>query len=253
VSFRDHFSPVAGAYARFRPRYPDTLFEMLAEQAPRRLRAWDCATGTGQAALGLAVHFERIVASDASAAQVAAATPHPRVVYTVARAEASGFADGSFDLLTVAQAVHWFDQASFYAEARRVLVPDGVLAVWCYGKAQVDREVDALLHRFHRETVGPFWPPERSLVDDEYRSLIFPFEEIHVPRLAIEQDLTLEGLGGYLRTWSSTQRFVAARGFDPVAPLLENLGRHWGPAATLRSVRWPVTVRAGRRGTSSRA
>ncbi|HEY6066574.1 MAG TPA: class I SAM-dependent methyltransferase, partial [Thermoanaerobaculia bacterium] len=178
-SFPDHFSGVAGAYAEHRPRYPDRLFEWVAGLAPRRELAWDCATGNGQAALGLADHFERVIATDASPAQIAAAVPHPRVEYRVAPAESSGLAAESADVVTVGQALHWFDRPAFYAEVRRVLRPGGVLAAWTYGHCLLgDPSADAAMRRFYSETVGPCWPPERALVDEGYRSIELPFEEI---------------------------------------------------------------------------
>ena len=130
MTFKDHFSRLAAQYAEFRPSYPGALFDLLARIAPSRGRAWDCACGSGQATLDLAERFESVVGTDASAQQVAAAKPHPRVTYAVCRAEASGLETASFDLVTVAQSLHWFDRPGFYAEARRVLKPEGVIGVW---------------------------------------------------------------------------------------------------------------------------
>src|SRR5687768_2397733 len=218
--FPDHFSGVAGAYAEFRPRYPETLFDWLADLAPSRQLAWDCATGSGQAALALASRFARVVATDASADQTAAAARHPRVEYRVARAEASGLDAGSVDALTVAQALHWFDRPAFYAEAARVLSRDGVLAAWTYGHPQLDDPgVDAVFRRFYSGTVGPYWPPERALVDEGYRTIEFPFPEVVPPAFEIETRWPLAALLGYAGTWSATTRFREARGFDPVPRL----------------------------------
>lgn len=245
MSFRDHFSGAPAEYAAFRPRYPDALFRALARLAPGRELAWDCATGSGQAALGLAPYFRRVVATDASAAQLRAAEPHERVEYRLAVAEHGGLEDASVHLLTVAQALHWFDLEAFYREARRVLAPGGVLAAWCYGLLRVHPEVDPLLERFYTEEVGPYWPPERALVDAGYAGLPFPFRELEVPRVSLEQEMTLWALAGYLRTWSAVQRYRAARGSDPVAPLLEALASWWGEPEQARRVEWPLHVRAG--------
>lgn len=254
AQFRDHFSQAASEYAAFRPRYPAALFEALAARAPGRRLAWDCATGSGQAALGLADHFDRVVATDASTAQIGAALPHPRVEYRVAPAERSGLAAGSVDLVTVAQALHWLDRAPFYAEARRVLAPDGLIAVWCYSLMEIDPAVDVLVRAFYRDTIGPWWPPERVLVDTGYRDVEFPFEEIELPPLRLEATLALPALAGYLGTWSAVLRCREATGRDPVVALESALRPLWGDPERPRPVRWPLAVRAGRpRGREGRA
>jgi SAM-dependent methyltransferase len=245
TAFRDLFSRATAEYAAYRPRYPARLFAELAARAPRRELAWDCATGNGQAALGLAEHFRLVIATDGSAAQIAAAVPRDGVTYRVALAETSGLPSSAVDLVTVAQAVHWLDRDAFYREARRVLVPGGVIAVWCYALLEIDHRVDALVRSFYEKTVGPYWLQDRRLVDDGYRTLDFPFDEFELPPLAIEQDLTLDQLGGYLRTWSATQRFVQERGEDPVAPLIDEIAASWGDPAARRRARWPLWVRAG--------
>jgi SAM-dependent methyltransferase len=195
------------------------------------------------------VHFARVVATDASTAQIASAVRHRRVSYRVALAHASGLPSGAVDLVTVAQAVHWFDRDAFFREASRVLVPGGLIAVWCYSLLEIDDHVDRLLRHFYRKTVGPYWAPERRLVDDGYRTIDFPFEEFALPPLAIEQRLTLDQLGGYLRTWSATQNYAAERGEDPVAPLLAEIESLWGEPSVARLARFPLSVRAGRRDT----
>lgn len=246
VAFKDHFSEGSDRYAAFRPRYPEALFDFVAGESPRRNLAWDCATGTGQSALGLAERFRRVVATDASGEQVAHAEPHPRVEYRVAPAEASGLEAGSADVVTVAQALHWFDLDAFYAEVRRVLGSGGLLAVWSYGLTRIDPAIDAIVTRFYGETVGPFWPPERRLVEDGYRSIPFPFSEVRCPDLAIERWMTLGELAGYLRTWSAVRRYVERHGHDPVVPLVDELGEPWGEVGARRLVSWPIRMRAGR-------
>jgi SAM-dependent methyltransferase len=247
--FPDHFSGVAGAYAEFRPRYPDALFDWLAEVAPRRDLAWDCATGNGQAAVALARLFDRVLATDASAEQVEVATPHPRVEYRVAPAEESGLTADSVDAITVAQALHWFDRPVFYEEASRVLRRDGVLAVWTYGHPRLDDPAaDAVFQEFYSATVGPYWPPERALVDVGYRTIEFPFPEVDPPDLEMETLWPLAALLGYVATWSATTRFRRSRGFDPLPALGEALARVWGEPAESRRIRWPLAIRAGRRG-----
>lgn len=248
--FHDHFSGHARAYARFRPVYPPHLFAWLASVAPGHERAWDCATGNGQAARGLAPHFREVVATDASAEQLRNAVPHPGVVFGVASAEASGLEAASVDLVTVAQALHWFDLPRFFAEAARVLRPGGVLAAWCYVQVTVSAEVDAVVDRLYRETVGPFWPPERALVEDGYRSLALPppFTEVAAPEFEMEMRWTPAELLGYLGTWSAAQRHRRATGRDAVAEVAAELATAWGPAEEARTVRWPLGLRVARRG-----
>ncbi len=247
--FSDHFSGVAGAYAEFRPRYPEALFDWLADFAPSREVAWDCATGSGQAAVALASHFECVVATDASAEQIAAATPHPQVEYRVARAETSGLAADSVDTVTVAQALHWFDRPAFYGEAGRVLRRDGVLAAWTYGHPRLEEPgADAVFRRYYSETVGPYWPPERALVDAGYQTIDFPFAEIEPPAFEMETRWPLAELLGYVGTWSATTRFRGERGFDPVPRLASDLASTWGDPEEPRRIRWPLAFRVGRRG-----
>jgi SAM-dependent methyltransferase len=245
-SFPDHFSGVAGAYAEHRPRYPDRLFAWLAGLARGRELAWDCATGSGQAAVALANHFDRVIATDASGAQIVAAVAHPRVEYRICPAESSGLASDSADLVTVGQALHWFDRPAFYAEARRVLRPDGVLAAWTYGLSSLgDAGADAALHRFYSETVGPYWPPERALVDAGYRTIEFPFDEIEPPEIAMEAEWPLAAFLGYVGTWSAVTRFRVARGVDPVAEISRELRPFWGDPVAPRRIRWPLAIRVG--------
>jgi SAM-dependent methyltransferase len=244
--FKDHFSASASDYATFRPKYPAELFEFVASLPERRGCVWDCATGNGQAALPLAERFDRVIATDASAEQIAHATPHPRVSYGVARADESGLDHASVDLVTVAQALHWLPLDQFFAEVRRVAVPHGVLAVWCYTRPTLDDALDAIVLRYYAETCGAYWPADRKLVDEGYRSLTIPIDEVAAPSLHIENHLSLGEFGGYVRTWSATNRLAKAIGRDPVVDLENELRAVWGPDSERRLVRWPILVRAGR-------
>ena len=247
AEFSDHFSSVAEAYAAARPTYPPALFDHLAALAPSRAHAWDCAAGNGQATLALAARFARVTATDASAAQLAQAPRHPGITYRTGLAQESGLPDGSVDLITVAQALHWIDLPKFYQEVGRVLVADGILAVWCYGLQRLDDEaVDVPLIHFYSSVVGPYWAPERKLVETGYRTVPFPFEELEAPAFEMAHEWLLSELLAYLRTWSATCAFVKARGFDPVTGLADELGAAWGPADRRRRVRWPLSLRIGR-------
>ena len=205
--------------------------------------ALDCATGNGQAAVALAEHFRKVIALDASAAQIASAQPNDRVEYRVAPAESTGLSAHSVAAITVAQALHWFELEAFYAEARRVLEPRGVLAAWAYNYLRLSPEVDPLVRRFHDEIVGPFWPPERKRVGRGYRELAFPFEEIPTPAFQIEVPWSLAHLLGYLRTGSATRRFLAANEQDPVGLLELRLEQAWGNPLEEKLAIWPLTVR----------
>lgn len=244
--FHDHFSGVSANYAAFRPSYPEALFVWLASVAPSGRHAWDCATGSGQAALGLARHFGRVTATDASHEQIAAAAPHPRIEYRTAAAENSGMESGSVDLVTVAQALHWFDIGRFFREAERVLVPGGVLAVWAYGPVTVEgAETGATVEEFYHSEMGPYWPEERSMVDAGYAGIELPMTELKHPAFSMSVSWKREELLGYIRTWSAVSRFIAKNGCDPVAGLEKRLFPYWNDNSC-RTVAWPLTLKAAR-------
>src|ERR1044071_3933384 len=246
MSFKDHFSKQATGYAKFRPRYPQKLFDYLGSIAPSRQIAWDCGTGNGQAAVGLASVFDRVIATDASEKQIANAQAHERVEYRVAPAENSGIGSETIDLIMVAQALHWFDLDLFYAEARRVLKPDGIVAASAYNLLHIEKAIDEIVNRYYHDVVGPFWPPERRLVE-QFADLPFPFPEIAPPTFEMSASWDLDQLVGYIRTWSSTQRSIAARGIDPLEQITDDLCRLWGKAAQKRTITWPLIIRIGRK------
>jgi SAM-dependent methyltransferase len=245
MSFKDHFSGHAAAYATSRPGYPRDLVATIARLPTEHHLALDCGTGNGQAALGLARYFDRVVATDPSAAQLAHATPHPSVEYRVAPAEASGLPDGSVDLVTAAQAFHWFDFDRFFAEVERVLSPGGAVAVWTYNLARVDPAVDAQMDRLAHDVAGPYWPPERRWVNEEYRTVPFPFDEVVIPPFVHEEEWDLEHFVSYLRTWSATARYIQEKGADPIAEVWDDLVAGWGEPERVRTVAWPIYLRAG--------
>lgn len=247
ASFPDHFSTVAQSYADFRPRYPAALFDYLASQVPRTATVWDCAAGSGQATVDLARRFERVIGTDASAEQVASAPQIPGVEWRVALADQSGLPDASVGLVTVAQAVHWFPLDRFYAEVRRVLVPGGLLALWAYGIQQIEGDaLHRLVHDYYSVTVGPYWPPERRLVEEGYRTIPFPFEELPVPPFRMEARWDLDQLIGYLGTWSATSRYRREQGRNPLEPLRSALAAEWGDPSSSRAIEWPIALRVGR-------
>lgn len=244
--FADHFSDLAPAYARSRPRYPEQLFAYLSSACSRHELAWDCAAGTGQATIALARHFRRVIATDASQAMLSHAPAHPNVEYQVASAEASGVEAGTADLVTVAQALHWLNVEEFYREADRVLAPGGVLAVWAYGPPTTDAAtVSRLLQHFYGNVLGPYWAPERRHVDSGYQTLPFPYREVEPPTFTMEEQWTLADLLGYLGTWSATQSFRRARQRDPLEDFARHLMPEWGDPALVRPIRWPLSLRLG--------
>lgn len=247
VPFKDHFSSVAAAYAAFRPSYPPELFAFLAGLCPANTVVWDCATGTGQAARGLAEHFAQVVATDASASQIAAAPVHERIRYRVATAEASGLPAASVALVTVAQAAHWFDLPAFYAEVERVLQPGGVVALWGYERIVVPECIADSFAAFYQHDLSGFWPPERRWVENGYRDLPFPFSPLPAPDVVLRAAWTLPQLLGYLGTWSAVKRYRELRGEDPL-PLLERAWTPcWGDPEIARPFEWPVFWKLGRR------
>jgi ubiquinone/menaquinone biosynthesis C-methylase UbiE len=245
--FHDHFSSIAECYAHFRPRYHPALFDFLATLVPRNAPVWDCACGSGQASLDLATRFNRVVATDASREQIASATAHPNVEYRVAPAEQSGLPGKSVSLITVAAALHWFDLERFYAEVRRVVRPHGVLAAWACPFLEVEGDTaNQLVQEFRRETVGPYWPPERKLAEAGYRTISFPFVEITPPKFCMEARWTLAQFLGYLGTWSATKRFMEATGSNPLEKLSVELSEVWSDGSSTRLVTWPLALRVGR-------
>jgi SAM-dependent methyltransferase len=242
----DHFSTVARQYAQSRPSYPPELFDWLAAQCTGHDLAWDVGAGSGQAAMALAAHFARVLATDLSAKQLEQAPAHPAIEYRVAAAQHSDLPEASADLVTVAQALHWFDVQAFHREVRRVLKRGGLLAEWTYGIVHVEGEsVDALVGRYYHHEAGPHWPAERRHVENAYADLPFPFPRIETPSFAMVRHWDLAALLGYVRSWSATARLQAVSRTDPVDALGERLRAHWGPPEATREIRWPLALRVG--------
>jgi ubiquinone/menaquinone biosynthesis C-methylase UbiE len=247
MNFKDHFSTHAADYAEARPHYPPELFDWLSKQCPRRRLAWDAGCGNGQASVALAEHFSEVYATDPSQAQIANAIPHERVRYEVENAEDCQLGDHTANLVTVAQAYHWFDHERFCAEARRVLAPDGVVALWSYAESSVSTQVDPIVDELHHGTLGKDWPPERQHVLDRYRTLPFPFRPISSPPFEMHADWNLHQYLAYLSSWSASQRYRKRTGQDPVQAITEAMRAAWGDAQAVRRVQWPLLLLVGRR------
>ncbi len=244
----DPFSPLAQGYVLFRPRYPRSLYDYLLAFVPNRKLAWDVGCGSGQATLDLAERFERVIGTDISEAQIAEAPKHANIEFRTAPADQSGLADGSVDLITCAQSLHWFSLGAFYSEAHRVLAPGGVIAAWAYSNVEVEgEEIDAIIQRFRSQTLGPYWMPEHRHVDTQYTELEFPFDEVPVPPYTLSAGWTLAQLLGYIHSWSATGRYVAMFGKSPTELLMDELLPLWGHPQTVREVSWALTLRIGRK------
>jgi len=240
------FSSVAGSYAVSRPVYPGELFEWLASLVEHHDVAWDTATGNGQAALGLARHFRRVIATDLSEQQIVHAKAHPRVEYRVASAESSGLPGGSVDLIASAAAVHWFDLDAFYAEARRVARPGGVLAAWTYHVAHVEPPFDAVLGPFYENVVAPYFAPGARLVDDRYEAIQLPGSPLEAPAFSVSVRWTAPEIVRFVRTWSGVQAYRDEKGKDPVISIIPSIEKLCGSPDVVYELRWPLYLRASR-------
>jgi len=246
MSFRDYFSQQAKGYAQHRPRYPEAMFDYLASLAPSKQLAWDCGTGNGQAALALADRFEKVIATDASAAQIESAFPHERIEYRVEPSEKTSLPSDSIDLITVGTAVHWFDFDPFYAEVRRVGKAKAILAVWTYSFPIIAPEIDHWLEHFYWETLAGFWPGRIHYLEERYETLPFPFEEIQPPEFEMKATWELDNMAGFLASWSAVRNLVEAQGKSAFNGPIKELERIWMKGTVKREIRWPLHFRIGK-------
>jgi len=245
MSFKDHFSTNSDNYSLYRPSYPKALFENISSLCQHHRTVWDVGTGSGQAAIQWAKHFDSVIATDASAAQIANATPHDKIRYEVWPAEKTEIPDSSIDLITIAQALHWFDFDKFYAEAKRVLTPGGIIAAWTYARPECETAaINTILDDFYFNIVGPYWPKERNWVDDHYKSIPFPFESVETPNYTLEFNWSLDQLIGYLDTWSASKAYIKKHGENPTDRLRESLSSYYSNQDAIK-IYWPIHVIAG--------
>lgn len=247
MRFADHFSGHAGDYARYRPRYPKSLFNYLNSLVSGHQLAWDCATGNGQVALDLTAYFDCVIASDASYPQVSKAAIHPKIHYSVANAEWPPFAPSSIDLITIGQALHWFATDHFMSQAKQILRPGGVIAAWSYGLAKISPSIDAIIEKLYEEILGPYWPEERRLVEQGYAGIPFPFATIEAPEFAMTAEWNLAQWVGYLETWSALQRYMKARNSNPIDLIFADLIAAWGDKQATRTIIWPLSFKLGKK------
>ena len=243
---KDNFSSHASTYAQFRPVYPVELYDFILSLVQNRQLAWDCGCGNGQVAGVLADYFEQVEATDISQKQLEHAVKKPNINYQLAPAERTPIPDKSLDLVTVAQAIHWFDFDQFYKEVYRVCKPGSLIAVWCYSLLTVNKEVDAIIQHLYENTLGDrYWDAERRYVDERYQTIPFPFDEITAPKFAIRVSWTLDHLIGYLTSWSAVQHYIGDRNTNPIEKISTELRSAWGGQKE-REVLFPLFTRIGK-------
>ncbi|BAP54736.1 SAM (and some other nucleotide) binding motif [Thioploca ingrica] len=246
MNWKDNFSQQAAAYAQYRPQYPPALYQFLQRIIKRHQLAWDCGTGNGQVATQLAIFFDKVIATDASASQLAVAQSVPHLEYRLARAEDSGLSSHSVDLITVAQAIHWFDIEAFYREIYRVAHDEAIVAIWGYGLLTVSPAVDEIIRELYTNTLGHYWDPARKHLDAAYQNIPFPFQVIPTPRFKMQLLWSLPELIGYLNTWSSVQKFIMVNNSNPITQIEPFLQRVWDKHSILKPIVWDIYLQVGK-------
>lgn len=241
--FKDYFSYNSAAYSRHRPGYPDSLFVYLSSICPSHKMAWDCATGSGQSAQQLSQYFDTVIATDASESQVSCAQKKDNVHYFVATAENSAIGNNRLDLITIAQALHWFDLPAFSIEIERTLKQGGILAAWSYNLLTVQADIDEQVNHLYSTILNQYWPAERAIVEEGYQSVSFSFEELLIPGFKMTIEWTFEQLISYLSTWSAVNAYITSNNQNPVDLIYPELLQNWGNIDKERTVAWPLTVR----------
>jgi ubiquinone/menaquinone biosynthesis C-methylase UbiE len=243
TDFKDYFSEASDRYEQYRPTYPQALFDYLFTLTQNNDRAWDCATGNGQSALSLSEHYTEVLATDASRSQIDSAIKKTNIKYFVESAEKTLIDSNSIDLVTVAQALHWFDHEKFSSEVMRVLKTQGVLAVWTYGLLKINPALDSMINQLCNDILALYWPPERKMVDNAYRDIHFPLKQNSPHLIQMSTHWTLGQLVGYLHTWSAVKRYYKETGAHPVDALVDDLSTLWGDPDKTLLIQWPLTVK----------
>lgn len=245
-SFKDHFSTQSSDYSKYRPEYPQELYDFILSEVKERKIALDCGTGNGQAAVILSQYFEKVYATDPSAEQIKNATQKSNIEYRIASAENSTLYEKSVDLITVAQALHWFDFDKFFGEVRRVSKPGAVLAVWSYENCFVSEAIDKVFLHFYNEILGNYWAYERKHVENAYLSIPFPFLEVKEKVFYMKKQWNLSNFMGYLSTWSAVQKYIKINGKNPLELVAADFEKAWINPTAVKEVSFPVTVKTGR-------
>ncbi len=249
LEFKDYFSENSESYRKYHPQYPLKLFAYLSSISPSNKKAWDCATGTGQSARSLNKFFNEVVATDASRSQIEKAKKENGITYLVSPAEKTEIGNRKIDIITVAQALHWFNINDFFKEAKRVLKANGILAVWSYNLLKITPDLDKIINHFSSKTLGKYWPKERKLVEEEYRRIDFPFKKVHPPSFEMEAEWNLNQLIGYLCTWSAVKKYQKNKGINPLTELHEELSILWRNAENRFVVKWPLSLKIRQKNT----
>ena len=240
------FSSNSDDYKKFRPVYPKQLIEHLAELAPAHDLAWDCGCGTGQVSTALSKYFKQVVGTDISKGQIKNAVRAGNIIYRVSAEDESGLDENSADLVTCAQALHWFDTDKFYNEVKRVLKPGGIVAVWTYNLFRINKEIDSLIDNLYFDIIYNYWPEERKHVENNYTELDFPFTKLATPLFSMEAEWSLDELIGYINTWTGVQNYIELECFSPLEFIEKELAAIWGNKKSKKKIIWPLTVIVGK-------
>jgi ubiquinone/menaquinone biosynthesis C-methylase UbiE len=239
----DYFSNQSSEYAASRPSYPDELIKFIATTCSSQNTAVDCATGNGQAANGLAKHFKHVVAFDQSLAQVSKAAPAPNINYMAATTDQIPLQDHVADLIVAAQAWHWFDKPRFEEEVARVLRPGGRVAIWGYNLLHMDSEMDRLIRHLYTEIVGPYWPKERLILEEQYRLFPLKLKPIPTPEFTMDSYWDRTRLCTYIRSWSATALYIAQNGEEKIKEFEIELSKLWPVAKVTKLIQWPFFLK----------
>lgn len=242
---KDNFSTHSDQYAKYRPTYPQAFFDYLSSIVPHKRNAWDCGTGNGQVAVELAKMFEKVYATDISQSQIDNALQAHNIFYSVQPAEQTNFANQQFDLIVVAQAIHWFDFDKFYSEVKRTANGNALICAVGYGLMEISENIDEVISDFYENVLGAYWDKERRYIDEQYKTIPFPFEEIEAPKFVIKRTWTLKHLVGYLNTWSAVKHFIKQNGYNPIDNLEKRLTQSWGEE-TEHEIGFPLLLRIGK-------
>jgi len=242
----DLFSTQAKTYKKYRPLYPKEFLNEILSLTKNQSCCWDCGTGNGQVAQYMADYFEKVYATDISENQLKEAEKRQNIIYKKERAEATSFEDNQFDIITVAQAIHWFDFKPFYEEVRRTAKNNGIIAIWGYGLLEIEAACDQIIKHFYHETIGPYWNEQRKHIDSHYETIDFVFSEIKLSKqYQIEHHMNLSQLEGYFNSWSSVQNYIRSEGKNPVNELINELSKYWQNPKESKKIRYPIFAKIG--------